>query len=354
MSENLIISNILGAAIERQASDVHLVTGSYPVIRAGGRLVTLGDQAVLTPDALQKIAAEILPEADIERLTKEREINAVYIWNTRSRFRARVFYQKGYLAVSLRLISPFILSPKDLNLPTALINAIDREKGIVIITGPYASGRTTTAASLIETVNQNKGLHILTLERPIEYLLASNQSIVEQREVGRDVPSFVKGLEDAADEDIDLILVGEAYEPGIEEKILELAESGKMIIVLMDADSAISAINRFITNIAMDRRSWGKDLLSDVLRVVVAQRLLPRNAGGQILAYEVLTSTQAVKSHIRDNTLPQLKSIIQTSADEGMRSMDKSLLELVKAGEVSMEQASQYAADPHSFKQYFR
>lgn len=354
MTENLIISNILGAAIERRATDIHLVPGAYPVVRVGGRLVTLSDQAVLTPDALQKIANEILTPQELERLDREREINAAYIWNNRSRFRARVFYQKGYLAVSLRLILPFVMSPKDLNLPPALTNAMAREKGLVIITGPYASGRTTTGAALIESINQNQGLHILTLERPIEYLLASNQSIVEQRAVGKDVPSFVQGLDNVADEDIDLVLVGEVYEDGLEEKILELAESGKMIVAIMDCDSTISALDRFVSNISMEKRSWGKDILADNLRVVVAQRLLPRNSGGQILAYEVLTSTQAVKSHIRDNTLGQLKSIIQTSAEEGMRSMDKSLLELVKNGEVNAEVASQYATDPHSFKQYFR
>lgn len=354
MTENLIISNILGTVVERRATDVHLVPGSYPVVRVGGRLVTLSDQAVLTPDALQKIANEVLTPGELERLDQEREVNAAYIWNNRSRFRARVFYQKGYLAVSLRLIAPFVMSPKDLNLPSALTHAITRAKGLVIITGPYGSGRTTTAASLVEMINQNHGLHILTLERPIEYLLASNQSIVEQREVGKDVPSFVRGLADVMDEDIDLILIGEAYENGVEEKILEIAESGKMVIAILDCDSAISALDRFVSNVSMDRRSWAKDILADTLQIVVAQRLLPKTAGGQVLAYEVLTSTQAVKSHIRDNTLGQLKSIIQTSADEGMRSMDKSLLELVKNGEISADVAAQYSTDPHSFKQYFR
>ena len=350
MTDTLLINSILNVASERKATDVHLVAGNNPVIRAGGKIITLTEEKLLTPDVISNIAQSFLKPEELEKLSQEKEVVAVYTWADRSRFRARVFYQKGYLAISLRLVPPFIRSPKDLGVPTAIVQLLNQERGLIIITGPFGSGRTTTAAALLETLNQNRGLHIQTLEDPIEYLFANNQSIIEQRDVGQDTTTFIKGLEDIVDEDVDVVYVSAVHEEGLEIKILELAESGKLMIAVMDADSAVSAIDRFISNLPADKRAWGQDLLSDILLGVVAQRLLPRVGGGLSLAAEVLTTTPAVKSSIKENHLSQLQSIMQTSRDEGMVNLDKSLSELINVGVISKEEAAKAAMDPQIFK----
>lgn len=349
MSDALRINTILNNASERKATDVHLVAGSQPVVRVDGNLVTLMEEQVLTPDIITGLAESFLSKEDLDRLSKEREVVSVYTWANRARYRAKVFYQKGYLAMSLRAIPAYIRSPKDLGVPTAIVQLLNREHGLIIITGPYGSGRTTTAAALLETLNQNKGAHIQTLEQPIEYLFANNQSVVEQREVGQDVTSFSKGLQDMLDEDIDVAFIDALHEDGMEELILELIENGKLVILVMDADSAVSAIDRFINNIDENKRAWGRELFAEVLLGIIAQRLLPRVGGGLSLGIEVLTSTAAVKSSIKDNNLAQINSIIQTSRDEGMIHLDKSLAELVRVGEVSKEEAHRQAIETQSF-----
>jgi twitching motility protein PilT len=353
MSDTLLINNILNIASERKATDVHLVAGNNPVIRVDGRLLTLTEEVVLTPTSLNNIAETVLSKADIERLNQEREISTIYSWINRARFRIKVFYQKGYIAISMRLVPAYIRSPKDLGIPLAITQLLNRDKGLIFITGPFGSGRTTTAASLIETINQNKGLHIQTLEQPIEYLFSNNQSVIEQREVGKDVPDFSQGIKDVMDEDVDVVYVSLLHEFDLEERILELAESGKLVIVVMDADSVISAIERFLSDLSSEKRDWARNLLADVLIGGTAQRLLPRIGGGFALVSEVLTSTPAVRSSIKENKLHQLSSIMQTSKDEGMIDLDKALLSLVRSGEVSPEDAMSQALDPDIFKQNF-
>ncbi len=353
-TETLLINKILNLAAERRASDVHLTVGNYPVLRIDGKLITLTDEAVLTPDFLWGMADSFLNEADKKTLEINRELLTVYSWANRARFRARIFFQKGYVAISLRLIPQLIRSPKDLGLPEVILQAITQEKGLIIVSGPFGSGRTSTVASLLETLNRNKGLHIQTLEKPIEYLLANNQSIIEQREIGKDTASFKQGLLDILDEDVDVVVLSAVNEDGLEELILEAAESGKLMIAIMDADTVISALERFISNISPDRRAWGQSVLAQVLLAVVAQRLLARVGGGLRLACEVLTSTSAVQSIIKENRLSQLNSILQTSREEGMMNLDKALLELVRLGEVNANEAAEQAIDKEAFKRNFK
>lgn len=353
-TETLLINKILNLAAERRASDVHLTVGNYPVLRIDGKLVTLTNESVLTPDFLWGMADSFLSEPDKKLLEAQRELVTVYSWANRARFRARIFFQKGYVALSLRLIPQLIRSPKDLGLPEAVLQAISQEKGLIIISGPFGSGRTSTVASLLETLNRNKGLHIQTLEKPIEYLLANNQSIIEQREIGKDTASFRQGLLDILDEDVDVVVLSAMNEEGLEELLLEAAESGKLIIAIMDADTVISVLERFISNIDASRREWGQAVLAQVLLAVVVQRLLPRIGGGLRLACEVLTSTSAVQSIIKDNRFSQLNSILQTSREEGMLNLDKALLELVRLGEVNANDAAEQAIDKEAFKRNFK
>lgn len=332
MSDSLLLNTILNSALERKASDIHLVAASNPVIRVEGKLITLNEQQVLTPDVLLGIAEGLLKKSDLEKLNSNKEVITIYNWPNRARFRVKIFFQKGFLALSFRIISTMIPSPKDLLLPSSIAQILQKEKGILIITGQFASGRTTTSFSLLEALNQTKGLHIQTLEDPIEILLSNNLSIIEQREVGRDTISFLQGLKDMQDEDVDIVMLSSLHEDGMEELILELAESGKIVLVIMDADSVVSAIDRFINNIDVDKREWARDVFSNVLLGVIAQKLLPRLGGGLILATEILTSTSAVRSMLKENKLAQLYSIMQTSRSEGMMTMQNSIDELLSNG----------------------
>ena len=345
MSETLLINNILNTFLEHKATDLHLLAGNNPVIRAGGKLITLTDQDILNPDTIQSIAESFLNKEQLEELYQKKELATSYFWANRARFRVKLFYQKGFLAISLRLIPSYISSPKELKIPTVILQLLNKEKGLIIITGPFGSGRTTTAASLLETLNQNKGRHIQTLEKPIEYLFINNQSIIEQREVGRDVKSFCQGLKDMFNEDIDVVFADQFYEEGMADLVLELVESGKLLILIMDANSSIFAIERFLSLLTPAKRAWGQELLPEVLLGILSQRLLPKIGGGLALATEVLTSTNAVKSSIRDDNFQQLKSIMQTSRDEGMQVLDKSLLELVKNGQINMDDAKKELVD---------
>ncbi|MDD5749646.1 MAG: ATPase, T2SS/T4P/T4SS family [Patescibacteria group bacterium] len=350
MSETLLINNILNTFLESKASDLYLLAGNNPVIRAEGKIITLTDQDILNPDTIQSIAESFLSREQLAELSQKKELSISYVWANRARFRVKFFYQKGYLAISLRLIPAFILSPKELKIPTAILQLLNKDKGLIIISGPFGSGRSTTAASLIETLNQNKGRHIQTLERPIEYLFVNNQSIIEQREVGRDVESFSQGLKDMFNEDIDVAFLDQFYESGLADLALELVESGKLLILVIVANSAISAIERFLSLLSLEKRTWGREVLPEVLLGVLSQRLLPKIGGGQIVASEVLTSTNAVKASIRDGNFQQLRSIMQTSRDEGMQVLDKSLLELVKSGQVNMEEAKKESTDFSSLR----
>ncbi len=353
MADTLYINSILSIASERKATDIHLVAGSNPVLRVGGILTTLVEEKVLTPDIITGIVDSFLSKEDQEKLKQKKEIVTIYTWADKSRFRAKVFYQKGYLAISLRLIPNYILSPKQLNIPDAILQLLNHDKGLLIVTGPFNSGRTTTVASLIETLNQNKGLHIQTLEKPIEYLFVNNQCIIEQREVGKDVNSFLEGVNNAKDEDIDVLFVSSVNEDNLEESILELSESGKLVIIILSADSVISSLERFLSNIDESRLEWAKNTLANNLTGVISQRLLPKASGGLTIANEVLTTTTAVQTSIKSNNLKQLESVMQTSKYEGMINLDKSLLELVKVGDLKAEDAAIQASNPEVFKKNF-
>ena len=202
-------------------------------------------------------------------------------------------------------------------------------------------------------MNQNKGLHIQSLEKPIEHLFINNQSVIEQREVGKDINSFLEGVNNAKEEDIDVLFISSINEDNLEESILELSESGKLVIIILSADSVVSALERFLSNIDDNRLEWAKDTLANNLKGIISQRLIPRSSGGLTLAVEVLTMTIAVKTSIKSNNLQQLQSIMQTSKDEGMVNLDKSLLELVKVGDIDAKDAISQASNPGVFKKNF-
>jgi len=350
-AESLLINKVLNDALERQATDIHLTVGNYPVMRVAGNLVVMTDEQVLNPELVTRLVETFLSEADRQILEREREVTVVYNWADRARFRIQVFYQKGYPALSLRLVPQHLPTPKDLGLSSVLINTTSQARGLVLIVGPYKSGRTTSAFSLLDYVNQQQGKHILTLEKPIEYLMVNDKSIIEQREVGRDVPSFNQGLKFAAEEDFDIILVGDLQEDGQEDAVIQTVESGKLVYLVMSAQSVITALEEFVSRFPQHKAAYAREALSDNLLVATSQRLVPAVDGSMALAYEIVINSSSVKNNIKEGTFYQLNNIMLTSRQEGMISLDRQLADLVKAGKIAPNVATNYAVNQGAFKQ---
>jgi len=349
-AESLLLNKVLNDALERKARDVHLTVGNYPVMRVGGGLVTMTQEQVLTPDFINRVLESFISETDRELLSERREMTVVYNWADRARFRAQVFYQKGFPAVSLRLIPQRIPTVKELGLSNVVIETVKKPKGLVLVSGPYNSGRTTTVFGLLEHINQTASKHILTLETPIEYLLVNNKSIISQREVGKDVPTFVQGLELAEDEDVEVLAVSQLTEPDQPEAILQAVASGKLVYVVMNGQTVISSLESFLSHFDSSKISWGREALAESLILATVQRLLPAVNGGLVLAYEIITATGSVVNNIKDGNFSQLHNVMSTSRQEGMITLDRHLVELVQTGKLTPEEAANAAQDPRVFQ----
>ncbi len=353
-SQIAILNRIFSTAVKRHASDVHLLVGKQPVIRVDDKLSPLAEEEVLTADFLKQVTESLLAKEQIDVLNKEKAINFIYTLENQFRFKVNVFFQKGYLSINCHLIPQKIKTPTELGLPSAVNKFTQLKEGLVILAGPFASGRTTTVVSILEEINKNRAEHIVTIERPIEFLFANKKSIIDQREVGKDTNSFTDALEDCQEEDVDILMVEEVA--GAEEisLILDIANAGSLIFAMMNTDSVVQTIEKILFNFQSFERERIQNLLANVLEGIIVQRLLPKVGGGMILAVELLISNLAVKSIIRDSKIHQLNSVLQTSKEEGMVTLDRSLAELVKRGEVERDEAFAQAIDKESFKSFFK
>lgn len=345
-AENLFFNTIFSVALEKKATDIHLMTGNYPVLRLDSKLFALADEKILTVDAMTVLVDSLLTPDEKQRLSAEKEVRSVYTWANRARFRVAVFYQQGYPAVSLRMIPQTIPEPSALQIPPILLEKANAKQGLIIVCGPFNSGRTMTIASIVQHINSTQSRRIATLERPIEYVFSNAKSIIDQREVGVDTPSYVQGLNDLVDDDVEVVAVGEFMELGVPEMILTLAESGKLVFLIMNVNSSISALEKFLGNIPKEKLHWAKDSITSVLLAISCQRLVPAVAGGRVLVSELLTMSPAVASIVQEDKFNQLTNVLQTSRDEGMVNLDYRLSELVRSGKISLAEAKIYALDP--------
>lgn len=344
-TETITINRLLNTVAERKATDIHFVVGNYPFIRVKGKLVPLEGEELITPQTMQSIINFFIPEERKEEVETKKELKYIYDWLGKARFRVHIFQQKGFYSVSLKLILPQIKSLAELGLPNIVSTFLSAKKGIIFITGPFNSGRSTTLAAIIQAINQTRSEHILYLEAPIEHLFINDKSVIEQREVGIDVKSFAEGIRSARDEDVNIVAVSRADEPEALEFLLELAESGRLVIVIMDYYSAMTALDGIVSEFADAKVQWARNVLADFLVGVIVQRLIPTIAGEMILAAEILTSSPSAKALIKEGKFSALESIIQTSRAEGMVSLERSLVDLVKQGKITVEEAVNNAVD---------
>lgn len=345
--DTLLIKKIIASAAAKKATDIHLTVGNQPFFRVDGNLSVSVEAGVLKPEILEEMVDFFLTPEQKKIFLENKEITIDYFSEeTALRFRVNIFFQKSYPMISLRLIPPVIPEFSALGLPDIIADLCNNKRGLIIISGPFSSGRSTTMACLIQLINMQRSEHIITLEKPIEYLFVNEKSIIDQREIGKDVSSFEQGMKTILDEDVNIVAVAEAGSPKIFEYALELAESGRLVIVVMNSDSVISVLEKIIAGFSEEQKIWALNVLSDVLVGVLVQRLLPKaTGGGMVLAYEILTMTPAVKSLIIEGKFFQLTSVLQTSRNEGMINLDKSLIDLAKKGIISRSEAITQAQD---------
>lgn len=339
---SILLNRILSEAAKKQATDLHLTVGSSPILRVDGQLITMTKEEIITSEILNKIIESFVNQDEMIKLKQDKEIILAKTLANNFRFRINIFYQKDLPALSFHYISGVIKSLDELNIPPVLNNFLTLNSGLLIIAGPYGSGKTTTASSFIEEVNKAHSKRIITIENPIEALFISKKSIILQRQIGRDVKTVAQALDHCLAEDVDLVYVSEIKD---EQEfilalpvILELSAGNCLVILEINADRSIRALEKILG--ALEKKlsiEAARYNLADILLAVIAQRLLPHRGGGLILAAEVLLNNSAVKSLIREGKIYQLESIMQTSRKEGMISLDKAFDNLIEAGEIKRE-----------------
>lgn len=350
--QNLIdgkVEKLLSAAIEYKASDLHLMHNICPVLRIDGKLMLVPNERPLDNKNLEILIKGLMNENQIKRLIELREIDFSFSYDD-TRFRANVFFEKGYMEASLRLITKGIRSLKDLGLPPILEQFTNHKQGLVIICGPAGHGKSTTLAALIQLINEQKSAHIITIEDPIEYVFEHKKSIISQREVGSDTHTFGDALRSSLRQDPDILLVGEMRDLETIESVLTLAETGHLVFTTVHTNSASQTTDRIIDIFPPFQQPQIRSQLSNVLSGIVSQRLIPRISGGRISACEIMIASNAIKNLIREGKTHQIDNIIQTSASEGMITLDKVLAELVSRGEITIENALTWAIDPKNLK----
>jgi len=348
---NILFNRLLSETAKRQASDLHLSSGSVPVIRKDGRLIKLEQEKIVEQPVLSQIIKSFLEEKELKILEEKRELTIVKKLGGNFRFKINIYYQKNLLAASLRIIPKEIKNFTSLNIPQTVAGFTKLSSGLLIVAGPYGSGKTTTIGAIIEHINQNYHKRILTIEDPIEVMFTSKQSVVEQREIGRDVLSLVNGLEYCQQEDIDILAISDTRDELAEKipLILDIASSNSLVIIEMNIDSAIRAIEKILGSFSPSKIEAARILLADVLEGVVVQKLIPKNGGGMSLATEILIGIPAVKSVIREGKIKQIETIMQTSGAQGMVSMTQSLVSLTQNGQISREDALASAPEKEDF-----
>ena len=349
-SVNVLINKILTAAAKRKASHLHLVVSAYPVLRIDDQLVELKDEALVTNDFLDKLADGWLNEEQKKILKNKKEIILVKEIDKKFRVKINFFFQKNFLSLTTSLIPAQIPPLNNLGLPKSVLNLTEKKSGLIIVGGPYGSGRSTTVAAMIEEINKNQKVNIVTIERPIEYIFSNQHSLIEQREVGVDVNSFKAALLSVLKTDVDVVVVGENMEKEILPLVLEVAASGRLVILTITTMSVTQTIEEILAEFQVAEKNRALTLLADSLLAVVVQRLIPKTGGGLATAAEVLLATEAVSALLREGKIKQLMTVLQSSRAEGMISLDQALAELVKSGAVLPDVAAKYAIEPENFK----
>ena len=339
------IEVLLEEVVRKKASDLHLQVGVSPILRVDGSLVPVTGAEVLNEETIEALIFAILDEDQKQILLKDKELDFSFAFGDVGRFRVNVFHERGNLAAALRLIPNEIPSIEQLGLPPVVSKFAGYPRGLVLITGPTGAGKSTSLAALIHKINTEQPKHIITIEDPIEYTHKSRKSIVVQREVHYDTYSFSAALRSALREDPDVVLIGEMRDLETIASAITIAETGHLVLATLHTNSASQSIDRMIDVFPPHQQSQIRSQLANILVAICSQHLVPVIGGGRIAAAEILIATPAVRNIIREGKTHQLEAVIQTGAEYGMQSMDKTLVGLVRAGTITYDEARNVAVD---------
>ncbi len=329
--------------VRSNASDLHLQVGLPPMLRIDGALKPVADAPKLADADVQGLILALLDDQQRDILVRDKEVDFSFAYGDIGRFRVNAFHEKGSLAAALRLIPTDIRTLEQLGMPKVVSSMSDFPRGLVLVTGPTGSGKSTTLAAVIDQINTNKPLHIITIEDPIEYQHHHKKSIVVQRELHYDTNSFPAALRSALREDPDVVLIGEMRDLETIAAAITIAETGHLVLSTLHTNGAAQSVDRIIDVFPPYQQQQIRVQLAGILQGIVSQRLIPMIGGGRIAAAEVLVATPAVRNIIREGKTHQLDAVIQTGAEHGMQGMDRTLASLVQSGKISYDEARNYA-----------
>jgi twitching motility protein PilT len=337
------LEELVDNLIQEDASDLHLSEQKVPIMRVSTALIPLVKYQPLSHAEIDGMLNELLSAKQKEKFNNEREIDFAYNHKDSIRLRGNAYLQLGKVSIALRLIPKKIKTMEELNLPPILETFANKQQGFFLVVGPTGQGKSTTLASMIQHINTHRLEHIITIEDPIEYIFESDQSLVEQREVREDTPDFHTALRGVFRQDIDVLMIGEMREPETISTAVTAAETGHLVFSTLHTNTAAQTVARIIDSFVAEQQSQIRIQLSASLIGIFSQRLIPRISGGLIPAYELLINNSAVANLIRENRIHELNSVIETGSELGMIDLNRTLSELVKTGEITVENAYMFS-----------
>src|SRR3989344_4707155 len=346
----LSAKEVLQKIVDNKASDLHLTIGLPPMMRVSSNLSTVPGYAALDSTTIEEFVFQILNDVQEEKLKKEKEIDFSFSLGTKSRFRANAFYQKGFLAAAFRSIPYRVPTIEELNLPSIITEFCKLRRGFVLVTGATSQGKSTSLAAMINHINTNRSLHIITIEDPIEYVFQHDKSIIQQREINQDTLSWRRALRSVLREDPNVVLVGEMRDYETISATVTIAETGHLVFTTLHTNSASQAINRMIDVFPDIQQAQVRAQLADTIEGIISQRLIPAVDGGVVPAVEVLIANNAVRNTIREGKVHLIDNIINTNLELGMISLERSLAQLVNEGKVPVETALAHTLKPDEVK----
>lgn len=332
--------------MKESASDLHLSEGRYPTVRVAGFLIPLMNRKILTKEDTLGFMSVVLGPEDRETFSRNKEIDFSYNHQDKARFRGNGYFQRGTVSFAFRLIPKKIRSFAELNLPPILETFCERQQGFFLVVGPVGHGKTTTLAAMVESINQNRAEHIITIEDPIEYIYEQKKSVIDQREVRIDTLDFTTALRSVFREDVDVILIGEMRGNETMATAVTAAETGHLVLSTLHTNNAAQTINRIIDSFPAAQQDQIRIQLAATLTGIFSQRLIPAVSGGLIPAYELLIATPAVSNLIREKRVHEINTMIETGLENGMIDMNRSLSDLVRRGLITAENAYLYSPNP--------
>ena len=352
--DNIRIEMLLQEVINQRASDLHLQAGLPPILRVDGALTPIANVVKLSPDMVEKLVFSVLDADQQQIFIKDKEFDFSFAFGELGRFRVNAFHERGNVAAAFRLIPHEIPTIDELGLPDKISDFANYPRGLVLVTGPTGSGKSTTLAAVINKINEEQSKHIVTIEDPIEFTHVSKRSVIVQREVHYDTYSFNAALRSALREDPDVVLIGEMRDLETISAAITIAETGHLVLATLHTNSASQSVDRIVNAFPPHQQQQVKLQLGNILQAICAQRLIPAIGGGRVVATELLLANSAIRNIIREGKSHQIDAVIQTSSREGMQTMDRTLANFVQEGRITYDEARNYAVDLEEFERMMR